>query len=236
MNYPESWNDFLDTPVFLINLEHHIQKRELSIKRIKAAGFTNITVWKGIDASKENMTEAWKRHGSPRFNPNDGKFLNLKEHPYKQGTLISHLDLWKHIIDNNIPYAIIFEDDIVFHKDWHILAPKYFSITPKDYGLCYIGHHCGEFNNEHVVTVPLYTTHAFIMSLQGAKCLYYKMINDEVWAIDCLINSYMCKALYENDSFCQWYSWNAKMFPDNQARKHPDHIYKDIGLVFQENI
>jgi hypothetical protein len=240
MPCPISWAEYLNGHTFLINMQRHVEKRILSLERLNKAGYTNVKLWDAVDASSSetDICAAWARHASPPFDQSDGKFLDLKGHPYKQGTLLSHLDLWKHIIDNKIAWATIFEDDIVFHKNWHKLAPRYFEITPKDYGMCYIGHHCGCGIDGHVITLPVYCTHAFILTLEGAKCIYNKMINDKngVRAIDCLINHYQTQAYCGKDTFCQWYVWNGEMFPDNDARKHPEHVKKDVGLVFQEKL
>ena len=140
MPCPNSYSEFMEGPAFLINMRRQEKRRNISLNRLKDAGFTNVIIWDAVDASDPivNIKAEWAKHGSPKFDPSDGKFLDLKGHPYKQGTLLSHLNLWKHIIDSKIPWATIFEDDIVFHINWHRLSEVYFEITPTDYGMCYI--------------------------------------------------------------------------------------------------
>lgn len=238
--HPQTWDDVLNGPAYVINMDRQPHRLHTSFERLKEAGFTNVIRWQAFDATRGDPTEEWAQHGPPLFNCKDGTFVNVKEHPHKQGTLLSHLSLWKHIIDTKIPWAVIFEDDIVFHKHWAELAPQYFAMTPPDYGMCYMGHHCGCGVNAVVLQVPVYCLHAFIITLEGATCLYNKMIHDPngVCTIDLLIYEYMMMSLvHPNDpqhEFCKWYAWNAEMFPDDIAKKHPAHAHKDMGLIFQE--
>ena len=157
---------------------------------------------------------------------------------FKHGTLLSHMGVWKHIIDAKIPWAIIWEDDVLFHKDWATLAPAYFEGTPKDYDLLYMGHHCGCGRPFQILKVPVYCSHAMVVSLNGAKTIYERFLTEPngVRTIDCLINHFMMQALTENKAFCNWYAWNAEMYPDETASKHPQHAHKDVGLVFQEYV
>lgn len=239
---PQTWEELMKGPAYIINMDRDKDRFDTSYKRVSDAGFTNILRWRAIDAKNDDVKAAWEIHGSPRFDKTDGKFLDIVGHPYKQGTLLSHLALWKHMIESNIDWAVVFEDDLVFHKDWHQLAMQYFNATPKDYGLCYMGHHCGCGKPYQILKVPVYCTHATIVTREGAMCLYNKFINDEngVRAIDCLINHYMVMSLVHPTNklheFCEWYAWNAEMYPDTTANKHPDHVNKDVGLVFQDNI
>jgi hypothetical protein len=157
--------------------------------------------------------------------------------PFIPAILLSLLNLLKHIIDNNLQIATIFEDDIIFHKNWNALAYKYYEITPNDFDMIYIGQHCGKGFNSHVAKdFPIYALHAFIITLDGAKYLYNKIINDPdgVWTSDCMIFKYMSNKHSEKDEFLTWYIWNSDMFPDNTYSKHPTHGNKDGGLVFQE--
>jgi hypothetical protein len=39
-----------------------------------------------------------------------------------------------------------------------------------------------------------------------------------------------------SDDFCNWYAWNAEMFPDATAVKVFEHEQKDQGLIFQEDL
>jgi len=237
MTIPTTWEEMQSScPVFLINMEKDVDRKNRSINRIAAAGYKNIQVVKGVDGRSRDLLDAWDTHGNPKFDPVDGWFNDPVDHPHKQGTLVTHMNIWKKMIDEQIPFATIFEDDVLFHEKWEALAPAYYNATPRDYGICYIGHHCG-VGPSHIVRVPVYTTHAYMLTLEGVTYIYNKMLTDPngVRTIDCLLNYYMQIATREPSTFCNWYAWNAEMFPDTVAKKYPQHAHKDQGLVFQEH-
>jgi GR25 family glycosyltransferase involved in LPS biosynthesis len=192
-----------------------------------------------VDAKNDDLNKAWSVHGSPKLDPSDHKFLDLKNHPYKQGNILSHMSIWKHMIDNDIPWAFTCEDDIVFHKDWKTLAPAYFNATPKNYDLCYVGHHCGCGRPYNILKVPVYCNQATIVTNEGAKKIYHQILNDPngVRTNDCMLYDYMIKSLQNPaQEIFNWYAWNAEMFPDKTANKHPQKLDLDVGLAFQENL
>lgn len=235
---PATWDAFLDAHVFVINLERKPERYKNAVARISTAGFTNVNRFNAVDGRKDDMVAVWERHGAPRFDPSDAKFNDAVNHSHHQGIALSHLCVLREIIDAAIPWSVVFEDDVVFHKDWAVLAPLYFTIMPRDYDMCYIGHHCGCGIDGHVVQLPVYCTHAYGITLAGAQYLYNKILSEPagVRTIDCMIWDYMCKAILGNDAdaFLPWYAWNGESFPDETAKKNKEHAHKDMGLVFQE--
>jgi len=252
---PSSWGDFLDGHVFIINLDKKPERLQNALARVKDAGFTNINRFVAIDGKTADMPNIWNtEHGNPRFEPTDGKFNDPINHPHHQAIMLSHLGVLKEIIEKEIPWSIVFEDDVVFHNKWDILAPKYFEITPPNYDMLYMGHHCGCGFDAHVARIPVYCLQAYGITLEGAKILYKKIIEDPagVRTIDCMIWDYMCECLrnplnippkdaeQQNSlperpiGFINWYAWNGEQFPDTVAKKDPTTAHKDQGLVFQE--
>jgi GR25 family glycosyltransferase involved in LPS biosynthesis len=115
------------------------ERLALSESRIRNAGFKNVHRHRAVDGKNEGeLQEAWARHGNPLLNMEDVEFVDTYKHG-KQGCSLSHFDVWKDIVDNSIPYAIIFEDDVEFHKDFATLAPTYWLNTPKDFDVLYMG-------------------------------------------------------------------------------------------------
>jgi hypothetical protein len=84
-----------------------------------------------------------------------------------------------------------------------------------------------------------------LITNEGAKYLIDKILYypKGVRTLDCMINDAMSQALINQDpgtdgisnDFCNWYVWNAEMFPDETALKFPQFIEKDKGLIFQED-
>lgn len=233
-----SWFEFLEKiPVFIINLERKPERLKKCIQRVQEAGFKNISRINAIDGLNDNMKDIWiKNHNNPSFNPADGKFNDIINHPHHQAIMLSHMSLLKKIIDENIEFAVILEDDIIFHKNWKILAQKYYEVTPKNYDMLYLGHHCGYGFGSHVGTIPVFCTHAYVITNKGANILYNRLINDPngVRTIDCMIWDYMCEYLQFSKPFLTWYVWNGEYFPDDSVNIYEEYRHKDKGLIFQE--
>ena len=242
MVYPSAWDDFLNSPVFILNLDRQPDRLERCINHAKDAGFTDIRRFAAIDGNDEGVVnDLWKQLGNPTTQPLTERVANVK---HVQGVLLTHLMLYRHIHENSIPFAVILEDDCAFHKDWSNLGPKYLQITPKDYDVCYLGHHSQWGTEGHVMSFPVYCTNAYCITLQGATYLH-TLLSDvcasgtgNIQAIDLIIFDLMAEYIKTMDDtkFCKWYIWNAAMFPDDTAKKHPTDGYKDNGLVYQEYI
>lgn len=228
-----TFEDLLKTPVFLVNMDKCKDRLELSTKRIRDAGFTNVHRWKAVDAREDNLVEAWMRHGSPKFNSSDEEFVT---YPGKQGCMLSHLDIWKHMIDHKIPMAIVFEDDVEFHQGWFTLAPRYFEVTPNDFDILYLGSQMEMHTNANVCRVPVFCTHAYVLTLDGAQKLYSLILSDSrgVSTIDCMLIDHMNRMVVGIPCPFQWYVWNARMFPDKRASISKDWAKRNHGLVFQD--
>jgi hypothetical protein len=103
------------------------------------------------------------------------------------GLTLAHLQVYETIWQQDISAAWIFEDDVVFHEDFKTAFPLYWSHVPDDYEVVWVGYkpeYHGEIEEcslrvskaETFVPVTPYsgielTTHAMIVSLQGAKRL-----------------------------------------------------------------
>jgi hypothetical protein len=246
MPTPKIWNEFLDGHVLIISKSNDCEAYLRTQQRLKDRGFTNIVhiSLPSVNTLNTNWNEIFNNK-SYKFDKDDTAFIDTNNFPYKQQFAIAHLNAYKYIINNKLDFALIVEDNIVFHKDWDLLAPKYFEVTPTDYYLCYVGHHCGCGINAHVIRAPTFSMQSIIVTLEGAQYLLDKLLTHPkgIRTIDCMINYEMTQALVNqepdtdgiSDDFCNWYAWNAEMFPDDKAVKFYQFIDKDKGLIFQED-
>ena len=231
---PDDWIHILNAPTFIISMAE--RRYNVCLRRAKNASFSNISHMPGIDRnSQEAIHDNWKKH---TFLP--------KNQPYGDhaaAVMLAHLNVWKHIIENNIEYAVIFEDDMLFHTEWDNLAEKYYTSTPKTADMIFMGHHCGNaYPNMHIAQIPVYCLNAYIITLDGAKKMYHMITQypiDDFGVIDMMIANIQTSIItLKNNPFAySWYAWNTEMFPDpeNDAYKHKDALHKDKGLVFQQN-
>ena len=237
MGLPIEFSDFLKLPVFLISVDQTLQRFHNSIQRIQEAGFTNLQVCQAIrgDLPEDTIRDIWNSHPPVQY---DYKLLC----PGPMGCLLSHLALLKHIIAENIPAAVVFEDDILFHSKWNLLAPKYYENTPKETDMIYMGHHCGNAIRELAIyRIPVFCTHAYVITQQGAQRLYDILIKypfPDTHQIDMMLVKIQNLIMMEKSPFqLDWLVWNSDMFPDPETAPfiHPHVVHKDKGLVFQEN-
>jgi len=255
MPVPKTWDEFLAAPVIIVSTGtgtntstddslNTTYKYERTLKRVTDLGFKNTV---HINSVSDTIEASWKKlfgNKLVKFNTEDTAFIDTAKHSHKQRGAIGHFNAYKHILESGLDFAFVIEDGVVFHKDWEQLASKYFEVTPPDYALCYVGHHCGNGVDAHVLRIPVYSMHATIVTSEGAQYLLDNMLFNPngVKTLDCMINEAMTKSLVNqtpdtdsiSDDFCNWYAWNAEMFPDNTAAKYPEFAQKDTGLVFLE--
>ena len=96
---------------FVINLDRSQDRMKVFTKNMDKIGIKDIKRIRGYDG--EIDLERMKK---------DLPEIVFKQYDYKltrgqQGCAASHMYIWKYMIENNIPYAIIFEDDSQFHPD-----------------------------------------------------------------------------------------------------------------------
>lgn len=208
MSCPRTLEELQQSPCILI--ERFARCSHLSRKNIEKAGFSNII---SIKAS-ENLNEY-------------GLYIltdDIKKNN-EENRLLSHLKVWKCIIENQIQCCTVFEDSIKFHKNWDILAGMYYSITPKNFHIVLLG--CDfETSSLYVDTIPVYLRHAYIITLEGAYILYHLIMGETLmYPLDKMIYDLMII----NREELRWYIWNVEMFPD----KYP-FTSDNKGIVFYD--
>ena len=237
MPTPKKWEDVLQAPLYLINLDRCSDRLELSQERIQKAGFTNIQRWRATDAQKEDeLKQGWEELGNPKIDVRDTSF---KKYKGAQGCAITHYRLWKHMVQNKIPYAVVMEDDVAFHKHWNVLAPIYYEVTAKNYDILYLGNY-----NENnmllapIIVTPVFCTHAYVVTLEGARKLLSLCLKrvEGTFTIDNMLVFYMRKAIAMQGSFYpfRWYVWNGQLFPDEEYTVDNILAKRNTGLVFQD--
>lgn len=237
MPCPKNWTDILQAPLYLINLDRCPERLEVSIQRIQDAGFTNIQRWKATDAMDEQeLQKGWADLGNPKIDLRDTSF---KKYKGAQGCAITHYRLWKHMIEQKIPYMVVMEDDIAFHKHWKVLSPIYYEVTAKNYDIL----HMGNYNENNmllapIIVTPVFCTHSYIITLEGARKLLSLCLKraEGTFTIDNMLVYYMRKAVSTQGAFYpfRWYVWNGQLFPDEEYTVDNILSKRNTGLVFQD--
>lgn len=228
-------DEFFNIPGFIINLDRNKDRYSFAYNNIIKAGFKNIERFKGIDAKWDDLDKAWADHNNPKLASHD---INFNIRKGAQGCMLSHLYIWKHIIENNLPYTIVFEDDVRFHSEWNNIINDYINHTPVDFDILYIGSQLEVSSTYPIVVLPVYCTHAYIITLEGAKKLYKLLLNykEGVYTIDRMLIQFMYTAVdHDNYKPFKWYVWNATMIPDNYKKNKLSIEKRNTGLVFQDD-
>ena len=113
----------------------------------------------------------------------------------------SHINIYKHIVEDNLEYAFILEDDACFDKDW---LEKLHKWNPEDIEFDAIFLNCSEPEKPQDTWVKCreqYLTGAYIISLQGAKYIL-SQFQDCYYSAD-----WMTSRLQENGKSYTYFPW-----------------------------
>lgn len=99
-----AWKKFTEwkfdqTNTFCISLKTSIDRRERIQKRFE---YFQLDVSMCDAATAEDLTDNFVDYLSPG----------------QRGCAQSHMNLWRHMVNNKLPYAFIMEDDAMFHENW----------------------------------------------------------------------------------------------------------------------
>jgi len=92
------------------------------------------------------------------------------------GCYLSHLSIYKKIIESNIEYGIIFEDDCVISEDFYSRLQVGLNKIPKDWDIFLLGLICLKchINNDYVNVNRFWGTHSYVIKKKSAaKLLEY---------------------------------------------------------------
>ena len=235
--------NILNNPAFVIHLKNKSPERTgFFTKNINNAGFKNMSIFEGVDASNPNiLEETMKQFPKIKFDKELSKG--------QIGCCLSHFKVLLHIIQNNIDIATIFEDDVHFHPNWTILSERYYEHTPKNFDVIFIGNQINP-KNPKISTASTFCTHAYIVTLLGAKRLlralltwdyqnfkYYQPGWDLIglYTIDIMIKNIQEKTLLKKiKPFFTWYCWNGTYHScDYNRLPLRGNDKRNTGLVFQ---
>tara|TARA_B100001996_G_scaffold303710_1_gene244544 strand:- start:950 stop:1723 length:774 start_codon:yes stop_codon:yes gene_type:complete len=106
---------------FVINLERRTDRLKQFVNRYMPNDFIDLYIKKAVEGEK----------------PNNPGLKKLKNGEY--GCFLSHYQIWKYIKDNSIPYCCIYEDDVLFSKDYNTKLHRLLKELPMDFNILYLG-------------------------------------------------------------------------------------------------
>lgn len=98
--------------IFIINMDKDVNRRETMRTRAEAAGllFEFVQAISGRDMSVEEIDRCYDSAKRKRY---FGRDMTIGE----IGCLMLHRKIYEKVVAENIPYAVILEDDVVFESD-----------------------------------------------------------------------------------------------------------------------
>lgn len=128
-----------------------------------------------------------------RVNPNwaladtTNKWWSSPVTPGEIGCTVSHLDVWRRFLDSDKSTALILEEDFISVKK----VGNLLETIPSDYNweLLYLGRNkvkddIAEVGDSFVVPGYSYTSHAYVVTREGAHKLYYGKLQQDIIPLD----------------------------------------------------
>ena len=160
---------------FIINLDNEKQRKKYMEAEMKKLHISNFTFFKAINGETELHNYSFKLM-------NNWKDV-FKNRPITMGEIgcaISHWELWKYIINNNIEIALILEDDVIFEESFSETFNKIVDLN-MDFDFLYLSRlklnntlNLGdeESVNELIAKAKYcFNMHSYIITLNGCKKL-----------------------------------------------------------------
>lgn len=118
------------------------------------------------------------------------------------GCALSHIYVYKNIINNNIPYSVILEEDAIIYDEFDKKLQKVLNNLPENWDIVFLGMSCNYSHDDrckdnddmkcignNIYTIKyIYGTYGYLINLKGAK----KIMNNIYpiwWHLDTLISN-----------------------------------------------
>ncbi len=89
------------------------------------------------------------------------------------GTTLSMIALWERVVDDGMPYMLVFEDDVLPHPEIARLGPVYWEETPREADFVFLGNQLIVEDlpdpSRRVVVSPSWCMHAYLITQEGAR-------------------------------------------------------------------
>jgi glycosyl transferase family 25 len=212
---------------FVINVESSKERLENVTRRLNILGI-QFTRWNAStpDTVSDNFVEHW-----PNIFPGENAIAT----PLKKACAQSHINIWRYIMDNNLQYALIFEDDACITKDFMTKIQQYWSDTNDDsFDIIYLyaSVKSSIYNTwTKVAKSPVWGTVSYIISYSGASRLLHMFHNNFTLA-DC-----MTSMLINNNHTYMYYPWLAiQDFSESTLGNHIADTWYMINTLKSDNV
>jgi hypothetical protein len=158
---PDSFDEFLNGKGFVISLKRHLWRGEHTLNLLKDVGFQNLEIFDAIDGFNDKTDYESKL----------GLALHPDVYPGARGATLSMILLYKKVIDENLPYIFVFEDDALPHKEFKTIGEFWYNRSDKNVDFLFLGSQFDpkKFPNQPVIKTSSFCLHAYCITNAGAK-------------------------------------------------------------------
>ncbi len=168
--------------IFIINMDKDIERYEKCKQQLMNYNITNYERYAAINGSKLTIKE------KESITTNIGNIIASSS---MIGCGISHINLWKKIVNDGINKTIILEDDFIFKKDFLNKFNDIYKYAPDNYDMIFLTDNLfhnknfkfNDINSHFYKQFLISQTLAYIITIDGAKKLL-KHINKITYHID----------------------------------------------------
>jgi glycosyl transferase family 25 len=171
----------LPFPIWMINLERSKDRLAFQEKQFKEHGLS-FERFNAVDGRNELSNYVKDIKLSHRWH---------NELPGKKGCALSHIEILKKIVSENIPQVIVMEDDVILCENFREEFNNYFDYADLSNDIIFLGNQKSEYeltslikNNIKKTNMPTYCTHGLIYTLNGAKNILKIIDNIGLYVID----------------------------------------------------
>ena len=168
--------------IFIINLEKDKDRLLSSVKQLNKYKLYNFEFIDAIDGTNLN-NEEYKS-----YTTSIGYYITSAS---MVGCGMSHIKTWKKIVENNIKYSLILEDDFIFKNNFLSDFNKLMIKTPTNFDLLILNSNLltneylklSNINNDLYKPLIIFQTISYVITLEGAKKIL-NYINKVAYHID----------------------------------------------------
>lgn len=167
--------------IYMINLEKRKDRLINFDLRYKRSDFKlPYELFKAIDGKKIDISKHITSKTLKEIN--DVERLGYRKYHYQLtrgaiGCYLSHVTIWKDILDNNIDKALIFEDDINIPLNGKQLIEYHTTNIPEDYDIILLGCNClnCEKKSNYRIVKKFWGTYAYIITRKCIEKIYNRL-------------------------------------------------------------
>ena len=159
---------------YIVNLERSTVRKQYMEELLKPYSFLDVEFIKAVDGRQLSEEEINARFDFKRSRKLYGKTIT----PGEVGCSLSHRKIYKDIVDNNVPYALLLEDDIAIQRDLNLIdldAVDKLLRSSKPRVLMLSGDFCYYRKKPIVRIFSAVGTYAYMINYAGAKLIYNKV-------------------------------------------------------------